>query len=151
MYYQIKKITIACLLFFGFVSSSFTQDMYKQGAGIRGGFLSGVTYKHFLEFAGAIEGVVGFNFKNGRVTTLTGLYEHHFFLNYNTNFFVGGGLTLGFNSNDFRVVAEGIVGIEYLVPRFPVSFSLDYKPAFNIFEVEPYFNEFALSIRYIIN
>ena len=131
--------------------TSYSQDLYKQGLGIRGGFLSGVTYKHFLDFAGAIEGIAGFNFKNGRVVTLTGLYEHNFFLNYNTNLFAGGGLTLGFNDHDFRAIAEGIVGIEYLIPRFPLSFSLDYKPAFNIFDVKPYFNEFALSIRYIIN
>ena len=147
----IKKIILTGLLVVGISLSSNAQDMYGQSLGVRGGFLSGVTYKHFLDFAGAIEGIVGFNFENGRVTTLTGLYEQHFFLNYNTNLYAGGGLTLGFNSNDFRMIAEGIVGIEYLVPRFPISFSLDYKPAFNIFDTELYFNEFALSIRYIIN
>lgn len=126
------------------------QDAYGKSIGVRGGFLSGVTYKHFLDFAGAIEGIVGYNFENGRVVTVTGLYEHHFFLNYQTNIYAGGGLTLGANSNTFRTIAEGIIGIEYVMPRYPVSISLDYKPAFNIFGTEFLYNEFALSVRYIL-
>ena len=147
---NIKKWILGCFLVLSICFSVHSQDMYKQGAGIRGGFLGGVTYKHFLEFAGAVEGILGFNFRNGRVVTLTGLYEHHFFLNYQTNFFAGGGLTFGANSDDFRIIAEGIVGIEYLVPRFPVSFTFDYKPAFHIFGPQFFPDEFALSVRYII-
>lgn len=126
------------------------QDAYERSIGIRGGPITGVAYKHFLEFAGAIEGILGFNFQNDRLTTLTGLYEHHFFISYQANFFAGGGLTFGANSDIFRVNAEAIVGIEYLVERFPMSFSLDYKPAYNIFGNDFYFDEFAISVRYII-
>ena len=127
------------------------QDAYGSGIGIRGGTPTGVSYKHFLEFAGAVEGIFGYNFMNGRVFSLTGLYEHHFFINYNVNFFAGGGLTLGANSDEFRLILEAIGGIEYVIPRFPMSFSLDYKPAFNTFGTELYFNEFALTIRYILD
>lgn len=126
------------------------QDAYEKSVGIRGGFLSGVTYKQFLAFAGAIEGILGYSFQEGRrITTLTGLYEHHFFVNYQTNLYAGGGLTLGAKRNDFRTHAEAIVGVEYLIERFPMSLSLDYKPAYNIFDNKFYFDEFAISVRYI--
>ena len=140
-------IVVALILFFTTLSSA--QDMYDKSIGVRGGFLAGLSYKHFLAFAGAIEGIVGYNFQNGRITTFTGLYEHHFFLNYQTNLYAGGGLTLGFNKDTFRTHAEAIAGIEYLMERFPMSISLDYKPAYNIFDNEFYFDEFALSIRYV--
>ena len=132
------------------VGNVMAQDAYERSIGIRGGPLGGVTYKQFLEFAGAIEGIVGYNFQNGSITTLTGLYEHHFFINYNTNFYAGGGLTLGANKDIFRLHAEGIIGIEYVIERFPLSLSLDYKPAYNIFGNDFYFDEFAISVRYII-
>ena len=127
------------------------QDAYGRSLGIRGGTPTGVSYKHFLEFAGAIEGIVGYNFMNGRVFTITGLYEHHFFINYNLNFYAGGGLSIAFRGDDFRLILEAIGGIEYVFPRFPMSFSLDYKPAFNAFDTELYFNEFALTLRYILD
>lgn len=147
-----KNITLLLIFLLTLFSagSSFAQDAYERSIGVRGGFLGGVTYKHFLEYAGAIEGIVGYSFQNGRLPTLTGLYEHHFFLNYQTNFFAGGGLTLGAKKDVFRAHAEAIVGIEYLIERFPMSLSLDYKPAYNIFGNAFYFDEFALSVRYII-
>ncbi len=147
-----KPFLYSCFLFFclAFANPLQGQDAYGQAIGVRGGFLSGVSYKHFLEFAGAIEGIVGFNFENGRVLTATGLYEHHFFLNYQTNLFAGGGLSLGANSDNFRMLVDAIAGIEYVMPRFPVSISLDYKPAYNIFDSEFQLYEVGLTIRYII-
>ena len=145
-----KIILLALFLIGGTIEHSIAQDAYGKAIGVRGGTPTGVSYKHFLEFAGAIEGIFGYNFTNGRVFTLTGLYEHHFFINYNTNFFAGGGLTLGANSDEFRLIVDAIGGIEYVFPRFPMSFSLDYKPAFNIFDADFFFNEFALTVRYIL-
>ena len=143
------KSVFFTLLFCCSSSTSSAQDMYERSLGIRGGALSGITYKQFLAFAGAIEGIVGYKFLNDRLTTITGLYEHHLFLNYNTNLYGGGGLTLGWNSNTFQVHAEVIVGLEYLIPRFPMSVSVDYKPAYHVFGNQFLFNEFALSARYV--
>ncbi len=147
----IRIFLLTLFLIGGALENSDAQDAYGEAIGLRGGVPAGVSYKHFLEFAGAIEGIIGYNFTNGRVFTLTGLYEHHFFLNYNTNFYAGGGLTLGANSDEFRLIVDAIGGIEYVFPRFPMSFSLDYKPAFNIFDAEFLYNEFALTIRYILD
>jgi len=146
-----KIILFTLILIGSSIGNAEAQDAYGKSIGIRGGTPTGVSYKHFLDFAGAIEGIVGYNFLNGRVFTVTGLYEHHFFINYNLNFYAGGGLTLGFNSDEFRLIVDGIGGIEYVFPRFPMSFSLDYKPAFHIFGPEFLYNEFALTIRYILD
>ena len=76
---SIKIFLFAIMLIGGIVENANAQDAYGRSIGIRGGTPTGVSYKHFLEFAGAIEGIVGYNFMNGRVFTVTGLYEHHFF------------------------------------------------------------------------
>lgn len=136
-------------LFLGGAVSLQGQDAYDQAVGVRVGPLTGVSYKKFVTFAGTVEGILGYNFTNGRTYSLTGLYEHHIFLSYDLNAFGGGGLTFSGNSDEFRMLAEAIVGIEYTFPKFPLNFSLDYKPAFNIFGADFILNEFALTVRYI--
>ena len=89
------------------------QDNYQESIGIRGGALSAITYKRMISLAGAIEGIAGYNFTNGRIFSVTGLYEHHFFINYGLNWFAGGGLMLGANKDDFRLGIDAILGIEY--------------------------------------
>lgn len=143
------------LLFFfligmGMSTSLQAQDAYDRAAGIRLGPLTGVSYKHFVTFAGTVEGIFGYNFTNGRTVSLTGLFEQHFFLTYQLNAFAGGGITLAGNSDTFRFHLEVIAGVEYTFPRFPLNFSVDYKPAYLVNGNELIFNEFALSIRYIL-
>ena len=96
-----KIFLITLFIIGGTIENVNAQDAYGKAVGIRGGTPTGVSYKHFLEFAGAIEGIFGYNFTNGRVFTLSGLYEHHFFINYNTNFFAGGS---AYNASKFGLV-----------------------------------------------
>ena len=125
------------------------QDAYTQAAGLRLGPLTGLSYKRFVTFAGTVEGILGYNFTNGRTYSLTGLYEQHFFLSYQLNAFAGGGLTFSGNKEEFRMLGEAIVGLEYTFRDFPLNFSADYKPAFHILDPQFFFNEFALTIRYV--
>jgi len=127
------------------------QDNYHQSIGIRGGSIVSATYKQFIGVPTAIEGIVGFNFTNDRVITIAGLYEYHLVINYQLNFFGGAGIGMAFNSDTFRLTGEGIIGLEYTMPRFPVNFSIDYKPSFHIFQLKPKWNEFGVSLRYIFD
>lgn len=140
------------VLFFVFSFANLKgQDAYQQSVGLRGGPLIGVSYKNFLwPLNGVIEGIAGFNYVNGRYLSLTGLYEHHLFINYSTNFFGGGGFTLGANRDKFFWQFDLIVGIEYIIDFMPVCVSIDYKPGFRILDGEFVFNEFGVSIRYIL-
>ena len=127
------------------------QDNYHQSIGIRAGPILGASYKQFIGVPTAIEGIVGFNFANGRLFTIAGLYEYHLFINYQLNFFGGAGLGMSFSGDTFRLSGEAMLGLEYTMPRFPVNFSIDYKPSFHIFELNPVWNEFGVSIRYIFD
>ena len=133
------------------VSSQAQDEAYISSIGLRGGPLSGVTYKHFVwPVSGVIEGIVGFNFQNDRTVSFTGLYEHHLFINYYVNVYGGGGTTLAFNGDTFRWQAEAIVGVELLVGTLPLLISLDYKPGWSITDSEFVLSEAALSVRYIL-
>lgn len=127
------------------------QDNYKHSIGLRGGPLIGVSYKNFIwPINGVLEVIGGFNFVNGRHVSLTGLYEHHLFINYSTNFYGGGGISFGNNNEQFFLQLETIVGIEYLLDFVPFNVSLDYKPGYSIIDNRLVFNEFGVSLRYII-
>lgn len=147
-----------CLLiisFFFLCLSINAQDAYIQSIGVRGGPYAGVSYKRFIGVPVAVEGIVGFNFPNGRTYLVTGLLEYHKFISYRLNIFAGGGIDigggkpLGAENGIFRLGADAIVGAEYTFERLPVNFSIDYKPVYQIIQGEFFWNEFALSIRYI--
>ena len=148
----LRRPLLILFVILGIVFSSQAQDeAYISSIGLRGGPLSGITYKHFVwPVSGVIEGIVGFNFQNDRTVSFTGLYEHHLFINYYINVYGGGGTTLAFNSDTFRWQAEAIVGVELLVGTLPLLMSLDYKPGWSILENKFIFTEAALSVRYIL-
>ncbi len=146
-------VLILCFLFTG--ASTHAQDAYDQSIGLRGGPYGGITYKKFIGVPAAIEGIVGFNYTNGRTYLVTGLFEYHVFISYRINIYagagidIGGGKPLGAEKGIFRLGADAIVGGEYTFEKLPINFSIDYKPVYQIIQNEFFFNEFALSIRYI--
>jgi|GEM_PF-1787972 hypothetical protein len=146
-----RRLLLIITFFFTTLEITQAQDAYINAIGLRGGPLSGVSYKHFVwPVSGVIEGIVGFNYLNGRTYSFTGLYEHHLFINYNLNVFGGGGTTLAFNSDTFRWQAEAIIGAELMLDTMPLLFSIDWKPGWSILENEFIFYEAALSVRYIL-
>jgi len=146
---------IAFILLFGILSTVApstlkAQDAYTTALGIRGGNMIGVSYKRFVwPLSGVLEGVAGFNYFD-RLYSFTGLYEYHKFLTYKTNAYGGGGLTFAANKDVFEMRVEAILGLEFMVQWFPINISLDYKPAYSIFKNKFIFDEFGLSIRYIL-
>ncbi len=148
---RLLKISLFLFLAFFTKNEAVAQDAYIHALGVRGGPTTGVSYKRFFfPPRGVLEGIAGFNF-NERWVTVTGLYEHHFFINYRMNWYGGGGVTFAFGQNDFDIVGEVILGLEYNVETFPINFSLDYKPGYQFFNKALVFDEFALSIRYILD
>ncbi|NNE28080.1 MAG: hypothetical protein HKN16_00485 [Saprospiraceae bacterium] len=146
-----KKFLPFIFLLFLIPQEGNSQKAYVDAIGIRAGNLAGISYKRFVGLPHTIEGILGYNYQNGRLVTLTGLYQYHIFLSYELNFFAGAGLTLGTGNSETRLLGEAMAGIEYTIPNVPLSFTMDYKPAFFIFNNEFFFNEFALTVRYILN
>lgn len=145
------------VLLFGLESKS--QD-YNTGIGLRGGWGTGLTVKHFLGDKAAVEGILD---SRWRGFSLTGLYEIH-----NTafdidrlNWYYGFGGHIGFwngknvgwadDNNNYTIIGiDGILGIEYNFDFIPINLSIDWKPALNLAGSSGFWGDGgAISIRYI--
>jgi len=134
---------------------------YRNAIGIRGGFSSGITFKHLKSNNRGFEGILSWH-PSG--FTITGLYEVHKAAAFGTprlNWYYGGGAHIGFyndrpryyryypdypNRTFVAMGADGIIGIEYNIREIPLNFSFDLIPRLNLlypaFWVDP-----GLSIR----
>lgn len=150
--HTLKTNIIACFicLLLGLASTIHAQDNYHISGGIRAGTITGLSYKQFLGVPTAIEVFAGFDFENTRLISLAGFYQYHIPLNYQLN--VYGGAGVGIRVKDrFKLLGEAMIGLEYTMPKFPVNFSFDYKPSYDIFNNGFFFDEFGVSLRYIFD
>jgi len=139
-----KKIT--SILFILILSGSLAQAQYYQtGIGVRGGFFSGISVKHFVSEQDAFEGVLATHYRG---ILLAGMYQRHAqaFDVPSLNWYYGGGGYMGFydrgnvpwfdNGYDgaFTTLGfMGVLGLEYKIEEIPIIIGLDVKPAFNLF------------------
>ncbi len=167
------------LVFFVFITSFFfandsISQNYQTGIGLRGGWIGGLTAKHFIKEGRAIEGI----FSSGwgwRGYQITGLYEIHkaaftkedaegFYWYYGAGVHFGGGYKYkewvatgtwtGYwkNRNYSSFGIDGIFGLEYKIQDLPITLSLDIKPfiEFSNYPGVPFrFWDGAFSIRYV--
>jgi hypothetical protein len=156
-----KKIVVTSLIAFCMFSISVAQD-YKTGIGLRGGFESGLTIKHFVSSKTALEGIFS---SRWRGLMITGLFEVH---NQIPNaerlkWFFGFGAHIGFWNGDYTYEKwgvqgqnytvfglDGILGMEYSFVEVPINIGIDWKPTFNFGDYSGFWADGgALSIRYI--
>jgi len=142
----------------GIVLLANAQD-YKTGIGLRAGFSSGLTLKHFKSRKVALEGLLTTRWQGFDVT---GLYEVHnkaFEVN-SLNWYYGGGAHIGFfngnyaewgiNGTTYTVIGiDGILGLEYTFDEIPINLGIDWKPTFNLIGYTGIWSEGALSVRYV--
>jgi hypothetical protein len=154
-----KKLMLVLLiaLFIGLNSNA--QD-YNTGIGLRGGWGTGLTVKHFLNAKAAVEGIFDSRWHGFSVT---GLYEMHSraFDADRLNFYYGVGGHIGFwdgryyrdydRDRNYTVIGiDGILGLEYNFKEIPFNLSIDWKPAFNLTDSSGFWGDGgAISIRYI--
>jgi len=145
-----KKITYVLLFSVSFLligKRSQAQD-YKVAAGLKfGAYEIGPSGKYFLDKNTALEGILGIR-DHGLV--ITGLYEIHTpaFNVDKLNFYYGFGGHLGsigsgyykrFGSDDqfykdrhLLLGADGVLGLEWMVPNSPIAVSLDLNPRLEV-------------------
>ena len=156
-----KKLTIVAIIFLAGIVSVNAQD-YKTGIGVRGGWFSGLSIKHFISGQDAIEGVIATHYRG---IMLSGMYQRHT-LAFDTpglNWYYGGGAHLGFydrvnspwfgsgrTGNFMTVGVMGVVGIEYKLEDIPVSIGFDITPALSIIGVTQFWFSGGLTLRYTI-
>ncbi|HTD40006.1 MAG TPA: hypothetical protein VK671_05260 [Mucilaginibacter sp.] len=138
-------LALGAFLFIG--NSSKAQDYkpnYQFALGLKfGGYENGISGKYFLDNTTSLEGLIGFR-SHGLV--FTGLYELNVqaFNTEGLRFYYGFGAHVGavgagvykrfggnneyFNSSQVLLGADGVVGLEYVIPNSPIAISLDLNP-----------------------
>ncbi len=135
-----KLITIAPLLTLLLLIGKWTnaQD-YKTAVGLKfGGYESGVSVKYFTLKDVALEGMIGFR-DHGLV--FSGLFEIHqvAFDVPELKFYYGAGAHIGaigsgtyhnhiYNDTHLLFGADGVLGLEYVIPKSPIAISVDLNP-----------------------
>lgn len=136
------KLLIAVAFLF-IASRSQAQD-YKVAVGLKfGGYENGISGKYFMDTNTSLEGLLGFR-RGGAV--FTGLYEinQEAFGVPELKFYYGFGAHIGsigqgtyrtFSGDDrfyskpqLLLGADGVVGLEYVIPQSPIAVSLDLNP-----------------------
>lgn len=154
-----KKLVLVFALFFCIGTYSYAQD-YNTGIGVRGGLTNGLTIKTFVGQKTALEFLVASRWKG---FSITGLYEIHnqAFDAKGLKWYYGVGAHVGFwdgnnvkwadNNDKYTVIGfDGILGLEYTFPDFPINISLDWKPEFNVSGYSGFWGDSgAISIRYV--
>ncbi len=125
-------------------TSGQTATSYPYALGLKfGGYENGISGKYFMQSDVALEGILGFR-KHGLV--VTGLWEKHqtAFNVPELKFYYGGGAHIGavgsgyykrfngdedyYDSSSILLGADGVLGLEYIIPNAPIAVSLDLNP-----------------------
>jgi len=127
---------------------------YKTAVGLKfGAYEDGISIKYFPTSDVSYEGIIGFR-SHGVV--FTGLYElnQEAFNVPQLKFYYGFGAHIGavgkgdyerfgndeyYNSSHILLGADGVIGLEYVVPQSPIAFSLDLNPRIELAS-GPYFD-----------
>ena len=148
-----KKLVITSMLVFGLMAA---QAQYKHSIGLAFGSPSGISYKTFISKSNALDFTMG---GLGYYFTLAGMYEVHAPLEYDFQWYYGGGAHIGSWSGNKKgnggfMGVDGVIGIEYKTPM-PFAISLDVRPGFSLIgnewdnESHFFFPQSQLSVRYI--
>jgi hypothetical protein len=154
-----KKLLFVLLIAL-FISVGTKAQDYNTGIGLRGGWGSGLTVKHFLGEKAAVEGILD---SRWRGFSVTGLYEIHAqaFEVDRLNWYYGVGGHIGFwngknvgwadNNDNYTIIGvDGILGLEYNFDVIPINVSVDWKPALNLVGLSGFWGDGgAISVRYI--
>lgn len=167
-----KKLVLSVAVLFSFMlianrslaqSSQYSQD-YKTAVGLKfGAYEDGISVKYFASPDISYEGILGFR-DHGVV--VTGLYEinQEAFNVPALKFYYGFGAHIGaegkgnyqrfgndqyYNSSHILLGADGVLGLEYVIPQSPIAVSLDLNPRIELatgpfFDIAP-----GLGIKYV--
>ncbi len=131
---------------------------YKSSLGVKVSSGVAASYKTFVTEKNALEAQSTF-FKQGM--RLVGLYEFHFYTIEGAPglaWYIGPGAHVGFWKRNYRekynstadIGIDGVLGLDYRIPKSPINLSLDWQPSFSILGnagLSPQFG--GIAIRYI--
>ena len=157
-------IYASIIVSFLLISNQSKAQDYQTAVGIKaGGYENGLSVKYFSTKDIALEGILGIR-KHGVV--ITGLYEIHqqAFGLAELKFYYGAGAHIGavgagnyqtfagsgqfYTKSQILLGADGVIGLEYIIPQSPIALSLDLNPRVELasgpfFDIAP-----GLGIKY---
>ncbi len=154
---------IAFLVMVGLISMlNLNAQEYQTALGVRGGFYNGLSIKHFVSSANAVEGVIATHYRG---LMIAGMYQMHApaFEAPGLYWYYGGGAHLGFydrnyspwynnETGNFSVLGlMGVVGLEYKIEEIPITIGVDVAPAFNIIGHTGFWINSGIALRYTFN
>lgn len=128
-----KKFLLVFSLLCATSALSVKAQDYNWAIGVRGGeTATGITVKHHFDPANGLEGIIDF----AKGVNVYALYERHIPVVTNGfHFYYGGGLNMGgwekHSDTKFTAGIDGVIGLEYKIPKIPLAVSVDYKPCLN--------------------
>lgn len=141
-----------------FVFSSVEAQNYTRAVGFRSGYSSGIVYRNYKQDFLAYETLLSFRQKGMKLTFLVEQYRpaHFEFANEHMWILFGFGGHAGWHVTDQYEIfftrykyddnmiapllgLDGVIGMEYHIPDFPLVLGVDYKPFFE-FSTRQYFN-----------
>ncbi|MFY8005178.1 MAG: hypothetical protein ACOVNR_10040 [Chitinophagaceae bacterium] len=144
---MLVRLTL-CIAFLIGINSFFTckaQTTYKTAIGVKALDLVAVSGKHFIKPNKAVEGILVFN--DG--IRLTGLYEFHEPINDapGLSWYIGPGVHVGhYNGKGGKgayLGMDAVLGIDYKLKDFPLNFSLDWQPSFELLKGNGFYGGFG--------
>lgn len=154
------------------LSAPLLAQNYKTGIGIRGGYVYGLTIKHFVNNNSALEGIISPRWGG---VLITGLYEKHTtaFQVRQLQFYGGGGAHVGVwdfhdhhrhhpwfdddhhdHDHDHHTVvgADLVLGLEYSFKEIPFAVGIDWKPGLNLIGHQGvWLGDVAFNLRLLIS
>jgi len=141
------KYTILLIPFFLVYQQTLNAQDYRNAVGIRGGFSSGFTYKQIIKRNYALDIQAIYN-EHG--FQLNGLYEYQFSPHDKRRvfYYAGAGPYAGNFRDKIALGASAALGTEFVLRSAPLSFSAEWKPFINAFEIYDYvLFDFAIHVR----
>lgn len=163
-----KKLIFTFALLLACCLAAQAQD-YKTALGLRFGYPTSISFKHFISEPGAIEVFAGTARRSSfyRWTNLGLMYQHHSEISSaeGLRWYAGGGAAIYFWSYDNGLARRddygstslgviGVLGLDYKFADIPLNLSVDWIPT--LFLGDGYLDNFrpgygALSARYTFN
>jgi hypothetical protein len=107
---------------------------YDNAVGIRAGYSSGITFRHFTDREVFLEGLALYNMHGFQFTAMYG-YQFSPYAKERLHYYGAAGLHAGNWENDLSVGAAVAVGSEFAFRKAPVVIGLEWKPMISIFRV----------------
>jgi len=156
----VSFLTAFCFL----CSNTLNAQVYESALGVRLGYPTTISYKHFISTNAALEGNLGLRrFSDSRWTNISGAYLLHFPISKDLpdlQWYAGGGATVVFWSYNDGFLGgtprtstgiQGYLGLDYTFENVPVNITLDWVPFFFFTGTRGFNADFGgIAIRYVL-